>query len=64
MENGTAAYMPVHLLFNSWIGLLHHYLMNRDLFAPDESVLERYGKELLAHFMRMVSPEGREGGIT
>ena len=47
--------MPLHLLFNTWIGLIHHYLMNRELFAPGASVLERRGDELLAHFLSMIS---------
>ena len=42
--------VPPHLLFNTWIGLLHHYLRERDLFAPSGSVLERYGRELISYF--------------
>lgn len=59
MENGTIARMPVHLLFNGWVGLLHHYLLNRDLFAPGESVLKRHGKELLTHYVRMLASAER-----
>lgn len=54
--------MPLHLLFNTWVGLVHYYLANRDLFAPDASVIERHGAELVAHFMSLVAscpnPEG------
>jgi len=46
---------PIHLLFNTWIGLIHYYLTNNDLFAPEESVLERYGQELLEHYMSMIT---------
>jgi AcrR family transcriptional regulator len=46
--------MPIHLLFNTWIGLVHHYLANRDLFAPNTSVIERHGPELIDHFMSLV----------
>jgi hypothetical protein len=50
--------MPLHLLFNTWIGLIHHYLMNRELFAPGASVVERHGRELLDHFMYLISKGG------
>lgn len=47
--------MPLHLLFNTWIGLVNHYLVNRELFAPGASVIERRGEELLDHFMKLIS---------
>ncbi len=50
--------MPLHLLFNTWIGLIHHYLANRELFAPGASVVERHGGELLDHFMFLISKGG------
>lgn len=46
--------MPVNLLFNTWIGLINHYLVNGDIFAPGESVLERYGQQLVEHYMNLV----------
>jgi len=49
------------LWFNTWLGLVHHYLLNRDLFAPTGSVLERYGETLIAHFTGLVA---RNGGKT
>jgi AcrR family transcriptional regulator len=52
---GTIKPMPVHLLFNTWIGLVHYYLANRDMFAPDGSVVERCGPELLEHFMSLIA---------
>jgi AcrR family transcriptional regulator len=55
MNAGTIRRMPPHLLFNTWLGLLHHYVTNRDLFAPRASVIERRGRELLDHYMRLVS---------
>jgi len=54
MDAGEQVPIPVHLLFNTWIGLLHYYLANDDLFAPGVSVLERYGQELLDHFMCLI----------
>lgn len=43
------------LLFNLWIGLVHHYLANGDLFAPEGNVLRRYGETLIESYMTLVS---------
>jgi AcrR family transcriptional regulator len=55
MQNGRIRCLPLHMLFNLWLGLLHHYLSNADLFAPGEPVLPRYGRELLEHYMNLIS---------
>jgi len=55
MTEGTIRSMPLHLLFNTWIGLLHYYIANGEMFAPGESVLKRRGPELVDHFLRLVS---------
>jgi AcrR family transcriptional regulator len=52
-----AASLP--LLFNTWLGLVHYYLANRELFAPGESVVDRRGPELLKHFMSLIA-KGRQ----
>ncbi len=49
------------LLFNTWIGLVHHYLMNRDLFAPGVSVVEKWGEVLVRHFADLIDPARRRG---
>jgi AcrR family transcriptional regulator len=54
MEEGTIRQMPFHLFFNTWIGLIHYYLVNAESFDPGESVLRRYGPELLEHFLALV----------
>jgi AcrR family transcriptional regulator len=54
-RKGTIRSMPLHLLFNTWTGLVHHYLSQRDLFAPRGSVIARCGKELLEFFLDLVS---------
>lgn len=46
---------PVHLLFNTWLGLLHYYLTNRHLFTKTDSLLENHGKELINHYMKLIS---------
>lgn len=58
MQKGAIEPYPLHLLFNTWLGLIHYYLANDDLFAPGESVLERYGEELLEHYMYLISNKG------
>ncbi len=54
-RKGTIRKMPLHLLFNTWTGLVHHYLSQRNLFAPGDSVIRRCGNELLEHFLHLVS---------
>jgi len=57
-RKGLLRPMPLHLLFNTWIGLVHHYLVNADLFAPDgHSVLKRFGTALIDHFYSLVLRE-------
>jgi AcrR family transcriptional regulator len=55
MKAGSIITCPVHLLFNTWAGLVHYYLTNGDLFAPAGLVLERYGEELIDHYMRLIT---------
>ena len=57
MAEGRVRTMAIHLLFNTWIGLVHHYVINRDLFAPGRSVLREHGRTLIAHFLSLVSVE-------
>jgi AcrR family transcriptional regulator len=54
MEEGVIKRMPVHLLFNTWIGLVHYYLENGDLFSPRGSVLLQRGPELIDHYMNLI----------
>lgn len=55
IEEGSVRPAPLPLLFNGWIGLLHHYLTNRDLFAPGDSVMRRCGEELLNHYLGLIA---------
>jgi AcrR family transcriptional regulator len=55
MKEGHIRPCPVYLLFNTWVGLVHYYLTNNDLFAPGGSVLERYGQELVDHYMSLIT---------
>jgi AcrR family transcriptional regulator len=55
MAAGRIRKMPLHLLFHTWIGLVHHYVMNRELFAPGRQVLHVHGPALVDHFCKLVS---------
>lgn len=48
---------PAHLLFNTWLGLVHYYLANGDLFAPEGNVIGRYGDTLVASFLRLIGTD-------
>lgn len=54
IENQTVKNIPVHMIFNTWMGLIHYYLLNKDLFSPEEPLLERYGSELIATFLEFI----------
>ena len=43
-----------YLIFNTWIGLIHHYLLNKKMFSPGESVMDRYGGNLIAHYLNLL----------
>ncbi len=45
------------LLFNTWVGLVHHYLANGDLFAPAGGVIRRYGTTLADFYMALAVPQ-------
>ena len=46
--------IPNHFIFNTWVGLIHYYLQNNDLFAPDSSVIKRYRNELINNFLKLI----------
>ncbi|NLM49975.1 MAG: TetR/AcrR family transcriptional regulator [Clostridiaceae bacterium] len=55
---GTVKEMPIHMLFNTWAGLLHYYLINRDFFCPlNEPVIKRYGGELINTYLALIKKE-------
>ncbi|SHJ37281.1 transcriptional regulator, TetR family [Clostridium cavendishii DSM 21758] len=55
MKEGKIREMPVDLLFNTWIGLVHHYLINSDLFTKENSVLKTYGDKLINHYLNLIA---------
>ena len=58
IEKGTVKRLPTHMLFNTWLGLVHYYLLNKSFFSDsDESVLKRYRAELLSVYLQLISQE-------
>jgi AcrR family transcriptional regulator len=53
---GRARKIERPLLFNTWIGLVHHYLVNRDVFTTGDSVIAERGETLVNHFMALIKP--------
>jgi AcrR family transcriptional regulator len=51
---GAIKPVPFHMLFNTWLGLIHYYLLNGDLFAPQGSVLRRYKSTLIECYMALI----------
>lgn len=60
MREGLIKEMPMHLLFNTWMGLVHYYLENGELFAPEGNVLGRYGETLIGFYLKMIGGCGKE----
>lgn len=54
IQKGEIKDIPFHMLFNTWIGLLHYYLQNKILFAPETSVLDRYKEDLVSTFLSLI----------
>ena len=46
--------IPFHMIFNTWLGLIHYYLLNGELFAPQDSVLTRYKCTLIECFTALI----------
>jgi AcrR family transcriptional regulator len=43
-----------HFAFNTWLALVHYYLLNWDLFAPGRSVLAERADELVRNYLAMM----------
>jgi AcrR family transcriptional regulator len=54
IDGGNIKDIPFHLLFNTWLGLVHYYLLNGELFAPQDSVLERYRVSLIECYLALI----------
>ncbi len=51
--------IPVYMIFNTWIGLIHYYLQNREYFSAGSSVLKKYKDELIDSFIKMITKNNK-----
>lgn len=45
--------IPMHIIFNTWLGLVHYYLTNSFLFK-EGSVLTEYKNELILNYIKLI----------
>lgn len=53
-EEGHIKHIPTHMLCNTWMGLVHYYLHNKALFAPEGSVLQHRREEMIDSFGALI----------
>jgi AcrR family transcriptional regulator len=54
MDKGIIKKMTQVHFFNTWMGLVHYYIMNRDLFSEKTPILNEVGDDLLKHFFNLI----------
>lgn len=54
VKTGKIQKIEQHLLFNTWIGLINHYVINRDILSNSKPILAEKNNELIKHYYRMV----------
>ncbi len=54
VEAGSIKKLPQDMVFNGWIGLVHYYITNSDLFSQDASVLRAYGEKMIEFYINMI----------
>ena len=54
MDKGVIKKMTQVQFFNTWMGLVHYNILNRDLFSEKTPILNEVGDELLRHFLNLI----------
>ncbi len=54
MEKVLIKKMTQVYFFNTWMGLVHYQIMNRDLFSEVTPILNETGDDLLRHFLNLI----------
>ncbi|MCC7404064.1 MAG: TetR/AcrR family transcriptional regulator [Bdellovibrionales bacterium] len=54
MDKGVIKKMTQVHFFNTWMGLVHYYILNRDLFSERTPILVEVGEDLLRHFFHLI----------
>lgn len=55
ISTGKIKNIEPHMLFNTWIAIVHYYLQNKGFFAPEGRVLKRYKSELIKNYLKLIS---------
>ncbi len=53
-QKGLIKLMPTDFLFNTWLGLIHYYLTNSDLFTEKNSLLKDYQEKLINNYINLI----------
>ena len=51
---GKTKSLPFHMMFNTWLGLVHYYLINSELFTSQKSVLKYHKNNLINCFVALI----------
>ncbi len=54
MNDGSLKKMSQVLFFNTWMGLVHYYIQNRDLFSDQTPILREVGDDIVRHFFNLI----------
>ena len=54
IRDGSIKKLEQPVFFNTWMGLLHYNIMNRDLFSEKTPILNQLGDELIRQFLTLV----------
>lgn len=54
MDKGVIKKMTQVHFFNTWMGPVHYYILNRDLFSERTPILVEVGEDLLRHFFHLI----------
>lgn len=54
MKEGKIKELPLDLLFNTWLGLIEHYLINKDLFVNKTTIYEEHGERIVNYFINLI----------
>lgn len=53
-KDGMIKVIEPYWIFNTWIGLIHHYLINRKIFSPEGSVIKRYQNDFISNLLKLL----------
>lgn len=55
IQSGNVKDLPSYTLFNIWIGFVHYYLQNKELFSPNAPLLSHCREILTATYLILIS---------